>query len=208
MSEDERLDAPLAGLDPAGGWRADVDCYERMLTNANQSMNLVGKSTLADFWSRHFIDSAQLVRATPATRVWADLGAGAGLPGIVLAILLKDSPGAHVHLVESMRKRCEFLSAVVEALSLPATVHHARAETLRLKVEVVTARACAPMARLLGYAAPYLAAGAKGLFLKGVDVDRELEEARGLWRFKSRSLQSLSDPRGRLVWIEELSRAT
>ena len=71
-------------------------------------MNLVGPSALAEFWSRHAWDSAQLQQFAPDARVWADLGAGAGFPGLVLAILLKDTPGTTIHLVESMAKRCRF----------------------------------------------------------------------------------------------------
>src|SRR5690606_23717223 len=98
------------------------------LTAANRVMNLVGPATLDIFWSRHAWDSAQLLDLAPEARTWADLGAGAGLPGVVLAILLKGRPGAHVHLIDSMTKRCRFLSEVVGALDLPATVHNARAE--------------------------------------------------------------------------------
>ena len=104
-------------------------------------MNLVGPSALAAFWLRHAYDSAQLLFLAPEALTWADLGAGAGFPGIVLAIKLKGREGAHVHLVESMAKRCRFLSEVVAALDLPATVHNVRAESLEIKVDAVTARA-------------------------------------------------------------------
>jgi 16S rRNA (guanine527-N7)-methyltransferase len=125
---------------------------------------------------------------------------------LVLAILLKGRPGACVHLIESMTKRCRFLAEVTEALDLPAVVHNARAESLDLEVEVVTARACAPLDRLLTYARPYLARGAKGLFLKGAEVEAEITEARRNWRFQARTRPSLSDARGRLLSIEELAR--
>jgi 16S rRNA (guanine527-N7)-methyltransferase len=105
-----------------------------------------------------------------------------------------------------MAKRCRFLTEVVEALELPATVHHARAETLALAVEKVTARACAPLERLLAYAEPFFARGAGGLFLKGAEVEREIADARRSWRFAAATLESLSDPRGRLLSIEELAR--
>jgi len=186
---------------------AVLDMFRSRLTEANRAMNLVGDSTLADFWGRHFVDSAQLLWVEPSALVWADLGSGAGLPGLVLAILLKGRPGARVHLIESMTKRCRFLTEVTEALDLPAVVHNARAESLDLKVEVVTARACAPLDRLLTYARPYLARGARGLFLKGAEVEAEIAEARRSWRFKARTTPSLSDPRGRLLSIEELVRA-
>ena len=126
----------------------------------------------------------------------------------MLAILLKGRPGAQVHLVESSAKRCRFLEAVVEALDLPAEVHNARAEDLALKVDVVTARACAPLARLLGFAQPYLARGAHGLFLKGRDVEAEIAEARKIWRFDVRRRSPASAiPEGRILQIEELARA-
>jgi 16S rRNA (guanine527-N7)-methyltransferase len=140
---------------------------------------------LATYWNRHAWDSAQLLQLAPDAKTWADLGAGAGLPGVVLAILLKDTPGAKVHLVESMAKRCRFLEVVSNALDLPVEIHNARAEELKLKVDVVTARACAPMTKLLGFAEPYLQRGAVGLFLKGQDVASELAEAATYWKFES-----------------------
>ena len=132
---------------------------------------------------------------------------GAGLPGLVLAVLGKGQSGVHVHLVESMAKRCRFLTEVVQALDLPATVHNSRAEDLDLAVDIVTARACAPLPRLLGYARPYLKAGAQGLFLKGQDVASELSDASKSWEFEADTVQSLSDPRGRIVRVRRLGRA-
>jgi 16S rRNA (guanine527-N7)-methyltransferase len=186
---------------------ADLERYRQMLAERNEVMNLVGQATLPDFWNRHAWDSAQLMRLSPETKVWADLGAGAGLPGVVLAVLGKGREGFHVHLVESMTKRCRFLSDVVEALDLPATVHNVRAENLKLPVDSVTARACAPLSRLLGYAQPYLAKGATGWFLKGQDVAAELEEATKSWEFEAETAPSLSDPRGRIVRVRRLRRA-
>ncbi|MDE2487461.1 MAG: 16S rRNA (guanine(527)-N(7))-methyltransferase RsmG [Alphaproteobacteria bacterium] len=186
---------------------ADLERYRQMLAERNEVMNLVGPATLADFWNRHAWDSAQLMKLSPDTTTWADLGAGAGLPGLVLAILGKDRPGFHVHLVESMAKRCRFLTEVVAALGLPATVHNARAENLNLAVDSVTARACAPLHRLLGYARPYLAKGATGWFLKGQDVASEVEEATRYWDIEAEIVPSLSDPRGRIVRVRRLRRA-
>jgi 16S rRNA (guanine527-N7)-methyltransferase len=186
---------------------ADLERFRQMLAERNEVMNLVGPATLSDFWNRHAWDSAQLMKLAPEVRTWADLGAGAGLPGIVLAILGKGRPGFHVHLVESMAKRCRFLSDVVAELHLPATVHNARAENLKLSVDSVTARACAPLVRLLGYARPYLAKGATGWFLKGQDVASDLEEATRYWEFEAEIVPSLSDARGRIVRVRRLRRA-
>ena len=186
---------------------ADLQRFLEMLTAGNQVMNLVGPKTLPEFWNRHAWDSAQLLRLAPGALTWADLGAGAGFPGLVLAILLKGTPGAHVHLVESMTKRCRFLSEVVAELGLPATVHNDRAENLALAVDIVTARACAPLHRLLGYARPYLQRGATGLFLKGQDVVADMSEAARYWEYEADVVPSLSDPGGRIVRVRRLGRA-
>lgn len=186
---------------------ADLSRFLEMLAAGNEVMNLVGPATIPDFWNRHAWDSAQLLQLAPEAKLWADLGAGAGFPGLVLAILLKGREGFHVHLVESMAKRCRFLSEVVAELDLPATVHNARAENLKLPVDIVTARACAPLHRLLGYARPYLQAGALGLFLKGQDVAAELEDATKYWDFEADTVPSQSDDRGRIVRVRRLGRA-
>jgi 16S rRNA (guanine527-N7)-methyltransferase len=197
--------AQVSGATPAQV--ADLERFRTLLAERNQVMNLVGPASLPDFWSRHAWDSAQLLKLQPEARAWADLGAGAGLPGIVLAILGKGVLGFHVDLVESMTKRCKFLSEVVEALDLPATVHNARAENLDLAVEIVTARACAPLHRLLGYARPYLQGGATGLFLKGQDVVSEMSEAARYWEYEADVVPSKSDSRGRIVRVKRLGRA-
>jgi 16S rRNA (guanine527-N7)-methyltransferase len=183
---------------------ADLTRFQTLLAEWNAVMNLVGPATIAPYWNRHAWDSAQLLKLAPEARTWADLGAGAGLPGVVLAILLKDAPGSKIHLVESMAKRCRFLQAVADDLDLPVEIHNARAEELDLKVDVVTARACAPMVRLLGYAQPYLKRGATGWFLKGQDVASELVEAATYWKFESDLRPSLSDPRGQIVQVKGL----
>lgn len=186
---------------------ADLEAFRERVVETNTVMNLIGPATVDAFWLRHAADSAQLLNLAPEALTWADLGAGAGFPGVVLAILLKGRAGAKVHLVDSLTKRCRFLSEIVAELGLPAEVHDARAESLRLKVDVVTARACAPMEKLLGFAQPYLALGAQGLFLKGETVPQELAEARHAWRFDADLIPSLSDPRGRIVRIRRLARA-
>jgi 16S rRNA (guanine527-N7)-methyltransferase len=186
---------------------ADIERFRVLLAEWNENMNLVGPATLDVFWSRHAWDSAQLIRLAPEARSWADLGAGAGLPGVVLAILGKGKLGFHVDLVESMAKRCRFLAEVVTTLDLPATIHNERAENLDLTVEIVTARACAPLHRLLGYARPYFKSGATGLFLKGQDVVADMKEAARYWEYEADVVPSLSDPRGRIVRVRSLGRA-
>ncbi len=190
----------VTGASPAQ--MADLAAYLALLSEWNEKMNLVGPSALAEFWSRHAWDSAQLLQIAPDAEVWADLGTGAGFPGLVLAILLKGREGARVHLIEGTTKRCRFLEEVVTTLDLPASVHNARAEDLKMVVDIVTARACAPLVRLLRYARPYLNSGATGLFLKGRDVVSEIADAKKAWSFEHSLRPSLSDPSGQIVVIE------
>lgn len=185
---------------------ADLQTFIDRLSEANAVMNLVGPDSLPDVWNRHIWDSAQLLEMKPEAKTWADLGAGAGFPGLVLAILLKDRSDSHVWLIDSLGKRCWFLQEMVDALSLRATVINGRAEEQRVKVDVVTARAVAPMEKLLAYAQPYLQRGAQGLFLKGEKAEVELIEARKVWQFDSDLSVSRSDPRGRIVSVRSLRR--
>lgn len=186
---------------------ADLEVFRQRLVEANVVMNLVGPDSLPDFWNRHVWDSAQLLDLAPEAKTWADLGAGAGFPGLVLSIMLKGRDGAHVWLIDSLAKRCRFLREVVDALSLPATVIVGRAEAQSVTCDIVTARAVAPMEKLLGYAQPYFQRGAQGLFLKGERAESELIEARKSWHFEAELAPSQSDVRGRIVTIRSLRRA-
>lgn len=186
----------------------DLDIFREYLAKQNEVMNLVGPATLPHFWSRHVLDSAQLLNRRPDARIWADLGAGAGFPGLVLAILLKhiEGPAPKVYLIDSLTKRCRFLQKLVDRLELPADVINDRAENLNLKVDVVTARAFAPFPRLFTFAEKFFRNGAEGWFLKGENVESEVAEAGKQWRFEVEQYESLSDPRGRVVHIRRLTR--
>jgi 16S rRNA (guanine527-N7)-methyltransferase len=197
--------AERTGASPAQ--LADLEQLRAMLADWNVRLNLVSEASLAEFWPRHAFDSAQLRPILPGARAWVDIGAGAGFPGLVLAILLKGDASAKVHLVESVAKKCRFLEAVVEALGLPAEVHNDRAENLSLNAEVVTARAVAPLVRLLDFAGPYMSRGAIGLFSKGRSAEAEIADARRAWRFTCNAIPSLSDRDGRILKIEGLTRA-
>jgi 16S rRNA (guanine527-N7)-methyltransferase len=187
---------------------SDLQTYQDMLADWNGRMNLVGPSALSSFWLRHAYDCAQLLTFAPSAKCWADLGSGAGLPGVVLAILLKQMPGAHVHLVESVTKRTVFLAAVAARLELPVTIHNRRAEDMTppIGLEIVTARACAPLSRLLAFAHPCLRRGATGLFLKGREAEHELTQARLGWHFDARLYNSLSDPSGCIIELQKVTR--
>lgn len=190
---------------------ARLETHARLLGEWSERMNLVGPRELEAFWSRHALDSAQLVRLAPEATRWVDLGSGAGFPALVVAAFLAETPGASVHLVESIGKKVAFLRAVAEEAGLPVTVFNERIEAfgagprdLERPYQVVTARALAPLPRLIPYAKPILDRGAIGLFHKGADLDAELAAANDALKggaFRADVLESLSDPRGRIVRI-------
>ena len=181
--------------------------YVNLLIDWNERLNLVAPSTMADVWRRHILDSAQLAPLIPPdARTIVDLGSGAGFPGLVLAIMLADRPGLTVHLVESIQKKCRFLEAVIAATGAPAKVHPVRAEDLKgLKADVVTARAVAPLERLLPLAYPFFQPGTIALFLKGRSLNDELTLATKSWTLHSTPIPSGSDPSGFVLRVTGLA---
>ena len=184
-----------------------LETHRRLLAEWSGRINLIGPKELEFFWSRHALDSAQLLRLAPDAKRWADLGSGAGFPGLVLAAFLADQEGAAVHLVEATEKKGRFLQAVIDAADLPAKVFNCRIEAFQAgeaPYDVVTARALAPLNRLIGYAKPILDRGAQGLFHKGANLDAELAAATDVLNggaYQADVLESLSDPRGRIVRV-------
>lgn len=189
-----------------------LDSYVSLLFDWQTRMNLVARSTLPQVWTRHVADSLQVLDLAPDARRWVDLGSGAGFPGMVVACALADRPDAQVHLIESTGKKCAFLREAATVTGVPAHVHNVRIEDyvdrLKDKVEIVTARALAPLHTLCGYAAPLMEKGAKALFLKGQDVDAELTEASRYWKMSATLERSRTDPHGRIVVIRRLRRAS
>jgi 16S rRNA (guanine527-N7)-methyltransferase len=189
---------------------ARIETHRALLAEWSQRMNLIGPKELDQYWRRHALDSAQLVRIAPTALRWLDLGAGAGFPGLIVAALIADARGAQVFLVESIGKKAAFLREAIQAMGVPATVLHRRAEDLVRsvgRVDVVTARAFAPLPRIMDYARPLMIRGAVGLFLKGADLDSEraAAEAAG-WTLEAETLESRSDPRGRILRVTSARR--
>ncbi len=187
-----------------------LEIHRHLLGDWSARMNLVGPNELEAFWQRHALDCAQLVALAPQARLWADLGSGAGFPGLVVAALLADEPGRAVHLVESTGKKAAFLRAVAQEAGLPVKVFNQRIEDFGAgqgPYDVVTARALAPLNRLIPYAKPILDRGAQGLFHKGADLDAELAAAKDVLggAYQADVLESLSDPRGRIVRVTRVS---
>jgi 16S rRNA (guanine527-N7)-methyltransferase len=182
-----------------------LDRFVAVLLEWQQRMNLIASSTEPKLWTRHIADSLQLLALAPQARIWIDLGSGAGFPGVVLACALADIPGAHVHLVERSTKKAAFLREAVHATGASAEVHAVGledfVENLATPVDVVTARALAPLAALLTATYPLLKTGTLGLFPKGQDVDAELTEAAKCWSIQSSLAPSLTDSRARIVCV-------
>jgi len=184
-----------------------LESFVQLVIARQKTLNLVAASTIPQIWTRHIADSLQLLSLAPGARTWIDLGAGAGFPGLVIACALVDVPGARVELVESIQKKANFLRDVADALSLPAIVHALRIEDFTARnagrFDVVTARALAPLDKLLGYANPLLKRGALGLFPKGQDVASELTQASKSWKLDTELIPSKTDPHGRVVVVRQ-----
>lgn len=173
----------------------------------NGAINLVAKSTLADAWDRHIADSAQLLLLAPETPVhWADLGSGAGFPGLVVAIILAErSPETRVTLVESDRRKATFLRESVRGLGLTTTVLAERIETIApLCADVVSARALARLEKLLPLTARHIAHDGIALFLKGAAAQSELAMVSGAWSFSLERLPSQTDPTSEILRLKDL----
>jgi 16S rRNA (guanine527-N7)-methyltransferase len=184
-----------------------LEIYARLLAKWNKAINLVGADSVPDLWRRHMLDSAQLLALLPSPpdkrqRRLADLGSGAGFPGLVLAIL----GAGEIHLVESDGRKAQFLREVSRETAAGALVHQARIEDLSpLCADCVTARALAPLDRLLEHAARHLAPGGIALFPKGKGAAAELTRAAARWSMVVTRHPSRSDPGGTILRIGELT---
>ena len=200
----------LAGLSVSRETFAALQSFAALVRRWNPAINLVSKSSLADLWPRHIADSAQIFSFIPANaRNLADLGSGGGFPGIVLAILAKDlMPELRVTLVESDLRKATFLRQAAQALDLQVTVISERIESFTpLNVEVLCARALAPLSELLMFADKHLQAGGVAIFPKGVRYAEELAKAQADWAFDVDTQPSLSEAEAAILVIRNIHRA-
>lgn len=190
--------------------RARLEHLAGLVRRWNSRINLVARSTLADLEARHIEDSAALWPLVPvdATRL-VDLGTGAGFPGLVLAILAAgERPTLGVHLVEADARKAAFLQTAERELGLKnVIIHNRRIEDLGpLGGDVVTARALAPLARLLDLAVPQLGSGGRCLFPKGRAWQDEVVAARAKWHFHLKVRPAASGGDGVILELTELAR--
>lgn len=182
---------------------------DRLLVRWNARINLVSPATISESWERHILDSAQLWPLLENTTELADLGSGGGFPGLVIGILLKERRGGVIRLLESNRKKAAFLQNAVGTLGIPATIVADRIENAVKESpapQVITARALAPLGTLFELVEPWLGSGARALFHKGRDYEREIEETADKWRFDLIKHPSRIDRDGVVLEISNVAR--
>ncbi len=194
--------------------RETLELYQiwyNLLSHWNKKINLVAHSTIHDFWLRHALDSWQVVGLLPkSTKTVLDMGAGAGFPGLALAISLKNIPNAQITLVESNGKKCNFLRTVIRELGLPAKAVQERVENLNSTKEhqydVITARAFAPLPKLLEYSLPIWSDKTTAIFPKGENWQTELDEARKHYTFDLTTTKSQTNDQAMILQVTNLQR--
>ncbi|MCC5986605.1 MAG: 16S rRNA (guanine(527)-N(7))-methyltransferase RsmG [Pararhodobacter sp.] len=195
------------------GVRVSRETWDRLgdycdcLIKWSSAISLVSKAEESRLWQRHILDCAQLWPLRhPNTKSWADLGTGGGLPGVVVAIIARElSPDTAFHLVESDRRKAAFLRYIDSRQNLGFTLHAARLEVLPpIQAQTVSARALAPLPRLLGLVACHLAPGGIALLPKGQNLAKELQEAKRIWEFSLKQNPSKVDSRASILQITDI----
>ena len=183
---------------------ARLDTFVDLLRAENDHQNLVSRGTLDQLWLRHIADSAQLLRFAPGKASWIDLGTGAGFPGLIIAAL-HDGP---VTLVEERRLRAEFLRQAAEAMGLQVEILHAKAERLapQQPYDVISARAFAPLEKLLSLGTAFSTQKSLWLLPKGRNAESELAALDPSWQGDFRLERSVTDAEAQIIVAERVSR--
>jgi 16S rRNA (guanine527-N7)-methyltransferase len=206
MTEDDAQAWLVETLHVSRETLAQLAAYRDLVLAETAHQNLIARSTFDVFWARHIVDSAQLLLHASAapTGAWLDLGSGAGLPGIVLALLCDRD----IHMVEERRGRIAFLNRVVEALDLRnAYVHGCKVEALRLPpAAVITARAFAPLPKLLALGHRFSTPETLWLLPKGRSAREEVENVRGAWHGLFHVEQSITDAEAAILVARQVRK--
>lgn len=188
----ERLEAVIGCL---GEWRT--------------RMNLIGPAEWDFIWRRHVADSLRIWPLLSGNNRIVDLGSGGGFPGLPMACVLTSEGSGHVTMIETVGKKASFLRAAIEAADLNATVRQARVENCGdIDADIITARAFAPLPKLLDYAEPWFKKSALGLFHKGERWKEELTAASLTWTFASEAIQGNDGGTGIILKVSEVSRGS
>ncbi len=180
-----------------------------LLVKWNPRINLVSKSTIRDLWSRHILDSVQILRLAPAKAThWVDIGSGGGFPGLVIALMCDEpeAPG-NVTLIESDMRKCAFLRTVLRETGVHSTVITERIEkAVPQNADVLSARALADLSMLLGFSERHLKETGTAVFPKGARWQKELQTAQESWSFDCEVVKSITDPEAVILKIGDLTR--
>ncbi len=182
----------------------NIEDFVILLLKENHNFNFIGKSTISDIWDRHILDSAQILQYIDDKNVKiADLGTGAGFPGVVISIL-----GAReVHLIEKSVRKCEFLRKAKMLSPNRLYVHQARIEEIEeQKFDVLTSRALASLEKLLDYNLKFVKNDGYGLFLKGKNLNEEIEVAKKIFDFKYELFPSLTSDESAIIKVWEVRK--
>ena len=182
-----------------------LTAYVELLSQWNRRINLVSANTMGDVWRRHILDCAQLAKYLPRqARIAVDLGAGAGLPGLVLAAM----GVPEIHLIESDLRKSAFLREAARIMDVPVALHPERIEKVAgFPADAVVARACASIGQLIDFSEKFLSRQTVCLYLKGENAGAELAAAQASWSMAAESIPSLSDPSGVIVKLSAIRRA-
>ena len=181
--------------------------YESLLTKWNKKINLVSKNSLVDIWDRHFLDSGQIINHVDASgKIWVDVGAGAGFPGLVVALLLKDRKiDCDFTLVEKNKKKVFFLNEVIRNLKLKVKVVSSSIDCIEpLNADILTARAFSELKDLIQIAHHHRKEGGICLFLKGENYRFELDKTLNYWFFDYDVVDSVSNPSGKIIRVKKI----
>ena len=187
-----------------------LQIYVDLVLKWQPAQNLIAPSTIPEIWIRHVADSLQTKWAMPEAKVWVDIGSGAGFPGVVTAILQADDPEGHVHMIESNQRKAAFLRTALRETGSKGSVHSGRIESVAKEwqhgaVDAVSARALAALPLLLELSEPFTGNGAKCVFHKGQDFQREVNDASAAWCFDLVEKKSLIDPTSRMLILSDIS---
>ncbi|WP_300518448.1 16S rRNA (guanine(527)-N(7))-methyltransferase RsmG [Aliiroseovarius sp.] len=199
----------LTQVDVSRETLARLDGYAGLLTKWNPAINLVAPSTLGQLWTRHFLDSAQVLEIAPEGRTWVDIGTGGGFPGLIVAILAAEKrPDLRVTCIESDLRKATFLRTVAREIGVKADVISKRIEQVDpLGADILSARALAPLAQLLSYAERHLSPNGRALFLKGANHAAEMQEALEKWTFRADTYPSKTSSEAVILSLGDIRRA-
>ncbi len=207
-------EAFAAAANVSRGTMARLTAYAETLIRFQKTVNLVGPATLTDLWRRHFLDSAQLfdlLPKEPEALTVLDVGSGAGFPGLVLAVMAEGADRRlDLHLADSDTRKCAFLREAARAAGVTPTLHNARIEAVPpFSVDIITARALAPVARIFEFCEGFLDFGPVKptfLLLKGRSGREELTEAANGWKMQTEIRPSITDPDAIVLSVKEVTR--